>query len=88
MITDKQLDFALEEVQAVQRKHIGKKIGLTITTAACGTHEFIVTAEYNYKPLEKGSCIALEKTFEFLKEITDDECVNYINEIKKIAESQ
>lgn len=83
MITNKQLDFALSEIQEVQRKNIGGNVGITITTA-CGTHEFIVIVEYGYKQLSGGSCSMLEKTFEFLNTITEDQCVDYLQDIDKI----
>ena len=84
MLTDKQLLFVLGEVQTMQRKHHGGKLGITIMTG-CDTTEFVVTIDYGYKVIERGNGVAKEKTFEFNKTLTEDQCVDYLQDIEKLA---
>lgn len=84
MLTDKQLEFALGEIQGIQKKHFGGKLGITIMTG-CDTTEFIVTVEYGFKKLEDGNCMALDRTFEFKRTLTEDQCVDYLQDIEKLA---
>ena len=87
MLTDKQLLFVLGEVQTMQRKHHGGKLGITIMTG-CDTTEFVVTVDYGYNVIERGNGIAKEKTFEFNKTLTEDQCVDYLQDIEKLANEQ
>ena len=87
MLTDKQLLFVLGEIKTIQRKNHGGKLGITITTG-CDTTEFVVIVDYGYKVLEGGNCMAKEKTFEFTKVLTEDQCVDYLQDIEKLANEQ
>lgn len=85
MLTDKQLEFVLGEIQAIQKKNFGGKLGITIMTG-CDTTEFVVTVEYGFKKLDdKGNCMSLDKTFEFNKTLTEDQCVDYLQDIEKLS---
>jgi hypothetical protein len=87
MLTDKQLLFVLGEIQSIQRKNLGGKLGITITTG-CDTSEFVVIVEYGFKKLDdKGNCMALDKTFEFNKTLTEDQCVDYLQDIEKLSKN-
>lgn len=85
MLTDKQLEFVLGEIQGIQKKHFGGKLGITIMTGS-DTTDFIVTVEYGFKKLDEGgNCMACDKTFEFNKSLTEDQCVDYLQDIEKLA---
>ena len=85
MLTDKQLEFALGEIQGIQKKHFGSKLGITIMTGS-DTTDFIVTVEYGFKKLDEGgNCMACDKTFEFNKSLTEDQCVDYLQDIEKLS---
>ena len=84
MLTDKQLEFALGEVQGMQKKHHGKSIGISIITGS-DTREFIAIVEYGFERLENGNCKSLEKEFEFKKALTEDQCVDYLQDIEKLS---
>ena len=85
MLTDKQLLFSLGEIQNIQKKYFGCKTGITIRTG-CNTTEFIVIVEYDFEKLDdKGNYKSLEKTFEFNKSLTEDQCVDYLQDIEKLT---
>ncbi len=84
MLTDKQLEFVLGEVQGIQKKHHGEKIGITIMTGS-DTREFVVNVEYGFKKLDNGQYESLEKEFEFKKTLTEDQCVDYLQDIEKLT---
>jgi hypothetical protein len=85
MLTNKQLEFALHQVQEIQSKKIGENIGITIMTG-CDTHDFIVTIEYGFEKLDDGvNYKSMEKTFEFTNSLTEDQCVDYLQDIEKLA---
>ena len=84
MLTDKQLLFALGQVQEVQKKHFGEGIGITIITGR-DTTDFVVNVDYGVEKMPQGDLIPLEKEFEFNSSLTEDQCVDYLQDIEKIV---
>ena len=88
MLTNKQLEFALHQVQEIQVRKFGEDVGITIITG-CDTHDFIVIVEYGFEKLdESGNCKSMEKTFEFTNSLTEDQCVDYLQDIEKLAKKK
>ena len=51
----------------------------------CDTREFIVIVEYGFEKMKDGNCKSLEKTFEFIRTLTEDQCVDYLQDIEKLT---
>lgn len=83
MLTDKQLEFALGEIQGIQKKVLGAGVGITISTECCTT-EFDVTVIYGLEVFEDCCRKYNEKTFEFKKSLTEDQCVDYLQDIESL----
>ena len=83
MLTDKQLLFALGQVQELQKKHFGKNSGLTIITGR-DTTDFVVNVDYGVERMPQGDLVPLEKEFEFNSTLTEDQCVDYLQDIDNL----
>lgn len=84
MISQKQLKFVLGEIQELQKKNFGSKIGISIATG-CEVTEFIVIVEYNFKKTLRGDLISNERTFEFNNKLTEDQCVDLLKEVETLV---
>ena len=82
MITNKQLDFVLGEVQQIQKDNIGI-VGISIMTGF-ETHSFAVTVNFNFSKDENGSVSSEYDTFVFESTMTEDQCVDTLGNIEKI----
>ena len=87
MLTDKQLHYALGQVQELQKKHFGKNSGLTIITGR-DTTDFVVNVDYGVERMPQGDLIPLEKEFEFNSSLSEDQCVDYLQDIEKLTKKQ
>ncbi len=87
MITNKQLEFALHQVQEIQHKKLGEDVGITIMTGR-GTHDFVVNVDYGVDKMPNGDLIPTEKEFEFNNSLTEDQCVDYLQDIEKLTKKQ
>ena len=84
MLTDKQLLYALGQVQETQKKHFGEGIGITIITGR-DTTDFVVNIDYGVEQMPQGDLIPLEKEFEFNSSLSEDQCVDYLQDIEKLS---
>lgn len=84
MITSKQLEYALLQVQEIQHKKFGENVGITIMTGR-GTHDFVVNVDYGVEKIPTGELFPMEKEFEFNSSLTEDQCVDYLQDIEKIT---
>ena len=86
MITNKQLDFTLGEVQNIQKNNIGI-VGISIMTGF-KTHSFAVTVNFNFSKDENGSVSSEYDTFVFEEAMTEDQCVDTLGNIEKIIKDE
>ena len=87
MITNKQLDFVLGEVQQIQRDNIGL-VGISIMTGF-DTTDFAVTVNYNFgKDENDGSITSEYDTFVFGETMTEDQCVDTLGNIENIIKEE
>lgn len=87
MLTNKQLEFALHQVQEIQHKKLGEDIGITIMTGR-STHDFVVNVDYGVDKMPNGELIPMEKEFEFNSSLTEDQCLDYLQDIEKLIKKQ
>jgi len=86
MLTSKQLEFALGEIQALQKDNIGL-VGISIMTGF-ETSDFAVTVNYNFEKKDNGSASSEYDTFVFEKTMTEDQCVDTLGNIEKIVKDE
>lgn len=86
MITNKQLDFVLGEVQQMQKNNIGL-VGISIMTGF-ETNNFAVTVNFNFSKDETGSVSSEYDTFLFEDTMTEDQCVDTLGNIEKIIKDE